>query len=227
MDKKVYYCLPTYKSFDLAYESVLAALRGTKPPDHIAIIDNSGNGSGAQYLQPLTEKFANVYIWPRTTNIGVAASWNLFHKELPHDYVIIANDDIQVHPYTIERMVQAADQNTQQVFFSGEQYSGNAFSLFLLTKKGYNLIGAFDETFYPAYFEDNDYARRMMLKGYSIVSVHGATYLHEGSSTMKRYTQAEMDAHHNSFRRNHSYFVSKWGDEPGKTLYTELFGGII
>lgn len=223
MDKKVYYCLPTYKSYDLAYNSVLAALRGTRPPDHIAIIDNSGNGSAALHLQPLTEKFSNVFIWPQNTNIGVAASWNMFHNNLPNDYVIIANDDIEIDPYTIERMVHVADRNPNQILFSGDGSSGNAFSLFLLTKKGYNLIGAFDTTFYPAYFEDNDYVRRMMLKGYYIVPVNGATYQHEISSTMKRYTASELDAHHNYFRANERYYIRKWGGMPHNEQYETEF----
>jgi len=222
MTHKVFYCLPTYKSFDLAYNSVLAALRSSRPPDQIAIIDNSG-GIGTQYLHPLVEKFANVYIWPQTTNIGVAASWNMFHNELQFDHVIIANDDIEVDTYTIERMVAAAETNPNQILFSGDGSSGNAFSLFLLTKRGYNLIGAFDEQFYPAYFEDNDYNRRMFLKGYHIQFVLGATYKHEGSSTLKRYTVEERDNHHSSFRANHTRYLHKWGGEPHEEVYESAY----
>lgn len=214
MKKKVYYCIPTYKSFDHAYDGVLAALRSTVVPDTIAIIDNSGNGTGTQYLKPLTERFHNVYIWPQTYNLGVARAWNTFHDTITDDYIIIANDDVQVEPYTIERMVTAAEQNPNQILFSGDGASGNAFSLFLLTKFGYDVIGKFDEHFYPAYFEDNDYARRMFLKGYYVVPVNGATYFHVGSSTMAKYTPMEMDAHHNAFRANMAYYLRKWGGMP-------------
>lgn len=222
MDRKIYYCLPTYKSFDLAYESVLAALRSTLVPDQIIIADNSTNGSGATYLQPLTEKFNNVYIWPQSVN-NVARTWNLFHETLNNDYIIIANDDIQVEPYTIEKLVTAADTNPDRIFFAGDGYSGNAFSLFLLTHHGFNTIGRFDEKFDPAYFEDNDYARRMLLKAYGITFVSGATYQHVGSSTINRYTPDEMNMHHNAFRANQAYYIRKWGGNPHQEIYETEF----
>jgi GT2 family glycosyltransferase len=220
MKKKVSYCIPTYKSYELAYEGVLAALRGSVSPDQIIIIDNSGDGAGTTHLMPLTHKFANVHIWPQLYNIGVAKSWNTFHDSIGDDYIIIANDDVQVETYTIERMITAAEENPNDILFCGDGSSGNAFSLFMLTFAGYNIIGRFDERFYPAYFEDNDYARRMLLKGYKIHFVSGATYLHVGSSTMKKYTQLEMDAHHHAFRANQAYYISKWGGLPG---YEEFY----
>lgn len=223
MSKKVFYCIPTYKSFDHAYDGVLAALRGTRPPDQIAIIDNSGTGVGTQHLMPLTQKFSNVYILPQSYNIGVAKSWNTFFANYPDDYVINANDDVMVDPYTIERIVDTAERNPQQIFFSGDGESGNAFSLFLLTRRGYDLIGAFDEKFYPAYFEDNDYARRMFLKGYNIVPVKGATYRHIGSSTIKRYTPQEWEMHHNAHRANERYYIAKWGGMPHNEYYDTPF----
>lgn len=223
MRKKVVYCIPTYKSFDHAYDGILAALRGTVTPDQITVIDNSGDGSGTQYLMPLTEKFSNVYILPQPYNQGVAKSWNMFHDLYPDDYVLIANDDVAVEAYTIERMIQAAEQDTRNIFFSGDGSSGNAFSFFLLKKAGYQLIGRFDEGFHPAYFEDNDYARRMLLMGYHIIPVSGATYLHVVSSTMKRYTQIEMEQHHRAFRACQSRYIAKWGGLPSQEqFYTEF-----
>src|SRR5215216_254441 len=157
MDDKVFYCIPTYKSFDLAYDGVLAALRGTLVPEQIIVIDNSGDGSGTLYLTPLTKKFSNVYIWPQQRNLGVAGSWNMFHDQLQKDYIVIANDDVKIQPYTLEHLVTASKERNDQVLFSGANDSGNAFSLFLLKAQGYKKIGPFDTRFYPAYFEDNDY----------------------------------------------------------------------
>jgi len=222
MDKKVFYCLPTYKSFDLAYDSVLAALRSTLVPDQIIIADNSTDGSGAAYLQSLVEKFNNVHIWPQTVN-NLARTWNLFHTEIQSDYIIIANDDIQVDPYTIERLVSASEQKPNEILFAGDGLSGNAFSLFLLTHYGFNRVGKFDEHFDPAYFEDNDYARRALLLGYHINFVSGATYSHVGSSTLKRYTWQEMEKHHNAFRANEAYYIRKWGGKPHEEVFETEF----
>lgn len=222
MTKKLYYCIPTYKSFDLAAEGIHAAMRGSVKPDQIIVVDNSGNGQAAKYLGPLTDVYTNLYIWPQTYNIGVAASWNLF-MNLPQDYIVIANDDVQVDTYTLERMVVQAQANPQYMFFSGDGASGNAFSLFLLTKKGFDIIGEFDTQFYPAYFEDNDYARRMLMKGQHIHFVSGATYKHDVSSTLKRYTPIEMDNHHTAFRANQAYYLRKWGGMPHQEIYDTAF----
>lgn len=223
MQDKIYYVIPTYKSFDLAFKGVLAAMRGTVQPSSIILIDNSGDGSGTKYLEPLVKKYPSVYIWPQTYNLGVARSWNYAFKQLRSDYIINANDDVEVEPRTIEYLIEAAKSNPKQIFFSGDGNSGNAFSLFLLTHAGYELIGDFDERFYPAYFEDNDYARRMLLKGYRIMPVMGATYFHEGSSTLKRYTPEEMSNHHTAFRANEAYYRSKWGGMPGVEEFTTEF----
>lgn len=223
MQDKIYYVMPTYKSYDLAFNGIMAAMRGTVVPTSIIVIDNSGDGSGTRYLEPLVKKYNNVYIWPQTYNIGVSASWNLAFNQLKSDYIINANDDVEVAPHTIEYLISAAKSNPKNIFFSGDGNSGNAFSLFLLTYAGYELIGEFDTKFYPAYFEDNDYAYRMKLKGHRILPITGATYFHVGSSTIKRYTPQEWDMHHNAHRANEAYYVAKWGGMPTVEEFTTAF----
>lgn len=222
MTNKVYYCLPTYKSFDLAENSVLAAMRSTLPPDQIIIADNTGTGEAAKYLHPLVEKYPHVYVVPMPCN-NVSAAWNMFLTTTANDHVIIANDDIEVEPYTIERLVNASIQHPQEILFAGDGSSGNVFSLFLLTQHGFNTIGLFDTNFDPAYLEDNDYTRRMLLKGFRAITVQGATYFHVGSSTIKRNTVQEMDAHHSAFRANQAYYIRKWGGLPVQEIYETAF----
>ncbi len=226
MDRQVYYCIPTYKAFDLAYNGILAVLKGTIVPNKVIVIDNSGTGEAARYLHQLTELYSNVFIWPQTRNLGVAGSWNKFHDELCADNIIIANDDVSVHPHTIEKLLAMADANPSQVLFAGES-RWNAFSLFLLKRAGYEKIGGFDTNFYPAYYEDNDYVRRAHLLGYQLMTSAEATYDHIPSSTLARYTLQEKEIHHNNFRRNTSYYMSKWGGLPTKEIYNEPFGGVI
>lgn len=224
---KVFYCIPTYKSFEECKANVESAMRGSRKPDQIVIIDNSPDMSGTSALQPLTAKYKNVFIWPQGRNIGVAASWNLFHRSLDKDYVVIANDDIQLHEHTLETIIQTATALPSPALVCGAGESGNAFSLFMLKHLVFETIGPFDEHFYPAYYEDNDYVRRLTLAGLSLTSAPNATYDHVGSSTLKKFTQPEMDLHHHSFRRNTQYYEAKWGGLPGKEIYTEPFSGDI
>lgn len=220
------YCIPTYRSFEHCKNAILTAMQSSLPPDKYIIIDNSGNGSGSLYLQPLIEKYSSIIIWPQTYNLGVAQSFNLFMQGLD-DHIIIANDDVFVHTDTIKALVEAAENTPRDIFFAGSGHSGNAFSLFLLKKKGFCEIGSFDKRFYPGYYEDNDYAWRMHLKGYNIITVETATYDHIGSSTIKTYNQEEMEQHHRDFSRIGQYYRSKWGGMPGEEKYTEEFNGEI
>jgi len=228
MKDYIYYCIPTYKSFDEARLGIIAALTGSLVPDEIVVIDNSGDGSGTVALQHLASLYPKVYMWPQSYNLGVAASWNKFHTEIKRDFIIIANDDVAVHYNTIEAMYLAAKANQDEPMVYGNGASGNAYSLFMLRKWAFDKIGPFDERFYPAYFEDNDYAYRLKLAGYTgQFHAHDATYDHVGSSTLKKYSEHEMTAHHHRFRNNREYYITKWGGVPGEEKYTTPFGDIL
>lgn len=220
---KIFYCVPTYKSFQECIEGIHTVQQGSLRPTDIIICDNSGDGSGTNALHTLTQQYTNVYIWPQNRNIGVAAAWNKF-MALDQDYVIIANDDIKVHHDSIEKLISAADTHPDDVLFTSAGLAGNAYSFFLLKQKGYKAIGMFDERFYPAYFEDNDYDYRRRLLGYTFVLIPDLTLDHVGSSTLKKYTQDELQQHHYAFNRNNIYYQNKWGGNPGVEKYTTPFG---
>lgn len=227
MKNKVYYCIPTYRVFDECQKAIESVLAGSLVPDHIIVCDNSGDGSGALYLQPLVEKHKNVHIWPQTYNLGCARAWNLFHKTIDEDYIIIANDDLTLGYDAIRLLVESAESHPDDVIFTGEGLAGNAYSLFLLKKEGFEKIGPFDERFYPAYLEDVDQDRRRQLLGYKFILVPGITFSHVGSATIKTYDAARMQEHHNSHAANFQYYEAKWGGLPGQEKYTEPFGGIF
>lgn len=217
------YCIPTYRCFEYCKQAILTAMRSSLAPDKYIIIDNSGDGSAVRYLYDVTTKYSNVFIWPQAYNLGVARSFNLFMSQLEDD-VIIANDDVFVHPHTISAIITMAHLRPVDILFAGSGHSGNAFSFFLLKKKGFLEIGPFDEHFYPGYYEDNDYAYRMKLAGYTIIDVPSATYDHIGSATIRTYDQVRMNQHHNEFNRNTNYYKNKWGGLPGNETYVIPFG---
>lgn len=216
----IFYCIPTYKSFDHCKDAVIRAQQSSVPVETI-VIDNSPQKGAIEYL-----KDVDVELWELGRNIGVAGAWNLFLSEINKDYIIIANDDVFVHPNTVEELVRAADTMEDEVFFCGNGASGNSFSLYLLKQKGFKSVGTFDEQFYPGYFEDNDYSWRLRLLGYNLVHVPTVTYDHVGSSTLKRYTKQETEQHHQSFRRNREYYRAKWGGGPNEERWQVPFNGV-
>src|SRR6185436_14742652 len=132
------------------------------------------------------------------------------------DYIIISNDDVQFLPGTIEALVNAAEKSPEDLFFypHSAESGANAWSMFLQRKALQEKIGLYDETFFPAYFEDDDYSLRMRKAGIRAVPVVGAGYVHFASSTIQAYTPEQTNNHHASFRRNRSYYIVKWGGDP-------------
>ena len=93
------------------------------------------------------------------------------------------------------------------------------FAAFMLSKNCWNSVGEFDEGFRPAYFEDNDYHRRLCLSGYYAVTLPTAMFYHVGSKTQNM-AEDKPQVPGLLFERNRDYFREKWGggpnnDEPG------------
>lgn len=145
-------------------------------------------------------------------NLGVAPGWNKLCKlafDRGCDAIVIANDDIILDPPTLPSTVLSL-QHADFVACPGQ----NMFSFFGITRKLYEAVGEFDENFWPAYYEDNDYDYRMKLAGFSRYTLAESGFFHQGSATLKNYTEEQMNAHHHNFGKNRTYYASKWGGLP-------------
>ena len=75
-------------------------------------------------------------------------------------------------------------------------------------------IGCFDENFFPAYCEDQDYARRAALAGLSEENCADTAVLHGGSSAI--FANQELALQNRITQsRNIAYYVRKWGGDAG------------
>lgn len=219
------YCIPTYNRQDLLPDAVNAALTGSIAPDKFIIVDNGALGKAGEVIYNARLKHpTNIQVIDAEENLGCSVTWNMFMRD-NEEYVIIANDDVAVHKDTILALVGAATQNPDKPMFTGSGHSGNSFSLFLLRKWAWELLGEFDENFKPAYFEDNDWHYRLKLQGLDFISLEDATFEHVGSGTIKAMTPTQLEVHHRKFARNQDYYIQKWGDIPGKEIYTIPFNG--
>lgn len=216
-------CVPTINRHDLLPDLIKTAYEGTIQPDEIIIMDNDCGTKAQDITKDIG--VGNITILVPTENLGCPGSWNYFMQTYD-DYIIIANDDVTFYPHTIELLVNAADTLADELLVNGSGHSGNAFSLFLLKKKGFEQIGPFDENLRPAYYEDNDYVRRLILQGSNHYTVQEATFGHVGSATVRILTDEQLKEHHRKFRRNTEYYKLKWGGLPTKETYIEPFNGL-
>lgn len=209
---------PTLRRYDLLEKMLASAEAGTLRPDTYAVVDNGGGlvTSGA-HLPP------NTVVHSFNRNVGVAASWNFLIRTYgsDDDLVIVSNDDVAFHASAIEALMRAAENHPDVDFFSPSHARGAMFCVFLVRRRVLDKIGPFDEGFWPAYFEDNDFHRRMRFGGVREMLVDGAVYEHVGSATLKSASGSEQAEHSENFRRNLQRYIRKWGGSPGHEIYTE------
>lgn len=198
-------CIPTLRRFDTLRTCIESSLQGDIVPSKILIIDNSAGQLRQHEFYDLP-----VYIHTPSSNWGCARSWNWFMGQ-NEDMIVIANDDIIFNTKTIASLVEAYEEDPYRFF--APCAGSNIFSCFLLPKQVFNAVHAFDQQFWPAYFEDDDYTKRINQAGIPFCFT-GAGYGHVGSATLASYTPEEMSLHHQQFNMNRERFITKWGALP-------------
>lgn len=92
----------------------------------------------------------------------------------------------------------------------------------LFTRRAFEQIGYVDANFFPAYFEDNDYARRAVNLGIRYVAVNGAQYFHFWSRTIHQGCGGSTSA---QFQASGKFYETKWGGPFGQEGWRLPFDG--
>lgn len=223
-------CIPTVVKFDLLQKAV-DSFRQDPMVEDVWVWDNS-----AGQCPPIVGATINK---GRQYNAGVAGAWNRFfdgamvHIEGGHRYddvrdIVIANDDLVAHSYCVSNLIDASlNYPDVDMFYATDaddpESEKNHFSMFYLRRSAYAKIGPFDESFWPAYYEDCDYGYRMKLLGIKTMRVPHAQYTHVGSATYKSYDEERRKLHDRHTRQIQMYYCGKWGALPGREIYTTPF----
>lgn len=203
--------IPTINRADLLNEA-LAVYAKCWPSLTIYILDNGNQNIVTQSPKQIVLK--------SSTNMGVAASWNfLAEKSFSEGFlrVLMLNDDIIL------------DRDEHELHLRLNKYSDHELILqdgtwcsFILPKVVYDMVGPFDEDFYPAYFEDNDYEYRIKLDEHCDVQIDSVlnptTY--RNSMTIQKDPTLNKD-----FQANQDRYVRKWGGKPSYEWYKKPFQG--
>lgn len=212
--------IPTLNRYDLLKKCVNSIYLGNINPDRLIIVDNGGALDFNEFSM-----YENVSIFKPGNNYGVARSWNwlIQQTKLQHP-ILITNDDVEFSENDIQKFYSGYE-NGNDFIYTENTSPLNMYSCFLISPNIIKKVGWFDENFYPAYYEDNDYAYRMKLAGIEFNSV-ATNISHVGSATIKSFSEAEISMHHNQFRNNTVYYTRKWGGLPGKEVYITPFGDL-
>jgi GT2 family glycosyltransferase len=204
--------IPTLNQYSEDFKHYLLQYATVDFPNvELFIIDNGNQGIGLPG--------ENVRVSVQEKNIGVAASWNKLCEDIfkEHDFAVILNDDIYWGT-SEEKVSQFIEKiytgQGNQVIVPPTQWCA-----FIMPKPAFRSIGKFDEEFFPAYFEDNDYAYRMKLGGWVLKHDDFLT-----PSLYKRSASLIKDPSINErFQINHEYFIKKWGGSPSKETFVVPF----
>jgi GT2 family glycosyltransferase len=193
--------VPVLNRYDLLHKMLESI---DYPVRNLLVIDN-----GKELGGKLT--FKNQHVWSVNVlsmphNLGVAASWNLGIKMFPHDNRwTFTSNDVVYEPGGLETLSTARESS---LTLSQDRPH---FHTFAVGEDVVKAVGLFDERFYPAYFEDNDYLRRCQLSGVPVVRLPIAAS-HANSSTLKsepRFQRRNTE----TFARNRKLFDTKLAGE--------------
>ncbi len=202
-----------------------AALESALLPSTKIIVDNGdeplGDVAGFDVLRP-------------GSNIGCAGAWNLLCKTAfgNASTAILINGDCAVAPDTFARIMASRE----------HVVCAQGFSCFRIDREVWQRIGEFDEQYYPCYWEDTDYRRRLHLAGvaieewpleetsrpsygravYSSGITHG--WLKEGAG-YQGWTGERQAWFLKRWEANRDRYVAKWGGMPGSETHSVPFGG--
>lgn len=202
--------IPTINRADLLNEA-LVKYNECWPTLKVYILDN-GN-------QDIKTQNKNQIIFKTDENIGVASSWNfLAERAFAEGYVriLMLNDDIELvkdENLINQKLNKYADHCL--VLHDGTWCS------FMLPKVVFDLVGPFDEDFFPAYFEDNDYEYRVKLHPHTEIEIDDvlSPTLYRNSMTIKKDKTLN-----NNFAANEKRYITKWGGMPSKETFKTPFG---
>jgi len=222
-------------------ETLEAIAASSRRPSRIRIIDNGDDPLSirtidAAFMRLEASLNIRIEIYRSDKNRGCAASWNLLHEfgDDAGERQVILNADCAVAPDTFEDMLSVPAPTAVLAY---------GFGCFLIDEEIRQTVGPFDAEFYPAYFEDADYRRRMALAGivpneWPIVEVDRPAPGRSRASTGITHGSHDPDGYQGwrgnklgwfweRYEANRRRYLAKWGGEPGHETFAEPFDGKI
>lgn len=179
-------------------------------PATIVIVNNNRNDFQFEDdVDALAARYGAMVL-KQERNLGVSASWNLIIRTaetLGFDECFIGSNDTALASGSLAAAVSFPKEPDVAIWHL------MGFSFFMLNRRTIERVGWFDENFYPAYKEDQDYAYRCQLAGLRRIDVPGAGGDHVGSATINSnplYQQRNIRTH---FDWNMNHYRMKWGDD--------------
>lgn len=215
---------------------------------HVILIDNnSSDETQAEASKMESELFhyhRNSERWGFQRSVNFGVNYGFEHGA---DYALVCNNDIVLHPEAIWRLLEGFERHAAGIIscmdVRGEMQERGMlpaligtippadkekvdvapnpnFSAFMISKECWETVGEFDELFFPAYFEDNDYHYRMKLMEVPALVYPPAMFYHYGSRTQNEAQENGRPlVYGDLFDNTRAFYAKKWGGTPGSEIY--------
>ena len=250
-EKSVFIILLNYKGYEDTTACINSLRKVSYQNYHIIVVDNcSGDGS----YERLKEENPDCIVKLAEKNNGFSAGNNIgIRYAMNHgaDYIMLLNNDTEVKPDFLEKMVNVADDNivvTPSIYFYSEpneiwyadgriNYSRCTVSngndkeskycnyasgcCLLMPRKVIEKVGYWAEEYFM-YYEDMDYSIRILKNGFKIFYNKDAVVYHKVGRTAGR--KSELSIYYNV--RYRLYIIKKFGFSK-RCLFFTLFSRMI
>lgn len=205
--------MPAYNRHDL----LLRALRSIDVPVGRGIIlDNGRNITNSPEWGEIVQETGRLSLQvftPPFTSIGYGGAINFsILQTADAPWWLWASNDIEFLPGHLATVIDRMENYAPPRIITG------GFTWAAVNRELIETIGLIDEhSFFPIYFDDNDYYRRCMVAGVEWIedsgSIHGADG--HGASLTILSDQAARSGNSRSFTQNSYEYQLKWGGKPG------------
>lgn len=223
-------------------EQALPDFLGQTVPTRVLIINNGGDDAQRAAIERWAEADPRVLAWHHDPPLpSLAATWNRaldFVWAVGGQEACVINHDVRLHRGTVETLarmredtgalfvsavgVRAAqfDPTATSDLIADTPRGGPDFSCFLISRTCHETY-RFDEGFIPAYAEDLDTHRRMMLGGDGgrIFSIN-LPYLHYASRTINAMDVDARTRFAKRLEQSRRHYVQCWGGPVNQERFT-------
>lgn len=226
-------------------EAAIGDLLTQTLPTRVLVVNQGIDSAFRDRLERIAEHEPRLLLWHHVPSLpSLSATWNAaleYIFGLGEPCALVVNNDVRLHQDMLEALVRVMTDTdalfvsavgvTAQEFRASGQFNtstrgGPDFSCFLIGSDCHMRF-RFDEHFIPAFCEDLDYHRRLMLAGEgSRIFSTGVPYLHLASQTLKGdYLDEEEKQRIRESIERHSrtYYARKWGGPVNEETYYTPF----
>lgn len=157
---------------------------------------------------------------------SLSSAWNLGISQALDaecDFIVVANDDAYlVDDESLEVIIRYMEDNNLWVcrtYPNVDSAWQKGYHFFIIRPEAIDEIGYFDEDFWPAYFEDDDWHYRSIMIDPSKTDVIMVNIPHEELRTLASMTFDERLKFRDHLEANEARYANKWGGPPGKERY--------